>query len=100
MMKPTATLINVARGGIVNDVALIDALRRHVIAAAGLDVFEGEPQFQPDFLTLSNVVLTPHIASASAPTRLAMAHCAADNLIAALKGQRPPHLLNPDALPG
>jgi gluconate 2-dehydrogenase len=98
MMKPTATLINVARGGIVNDVALIEALRRRAIAGAGLDVFEGEPNFHTDFLTLSNVVLTPHIASASAPTRLAMAHCAADNLIAALQGQRPPHLLNTDAL--
>ena len=81
-MKPTATLINVARGGIVDDVALIAALRNKQIAAAGLDVFENEPQFHPDFLTLSNVVLTPHIASASEATRQAMQQLAADNIIA------------------
>jgi gluconate 2-dehydrogenase len=98
LMKPTATLVNIARGGIVDDVALIAALRERKIAAAGLDVFENEPAFHPDFLTLNNVVLTPHIASASGPTRLAMANCAADNMIAALSGQRPPNLLNPDAL--
>jgi glyoxylate/hydroxypyruvate/2-ketogluconate reductase len=97
MMKPTATLVNLARGGIVNDVALINALRQKVIAAAGLDVFENEPKLHPDFLTLENVVLTPHIASATEPTRRAMAICAADNLIAALTLQRPPNLLNPEA---
>lgn len=95
LMKPSATLINIARGGIVDDVALIDALRAKRIAAAGLDVFENEPAFNPDFLGLSNVVLTPHIASASAPTRQAMANCAADNLIAALTGATPPNILNP-----
>jgi gluconate 2-dehydrogenase len=93
LMKPTATLTNVARGGIVDDVALIAALREKRIAAAGLDVFENEPKFHPDFLTLNNVVLTPHIASASEKTRLAMAQRAADNLIAGLTGQRPPDLL-------
>jgi glyoxylate/hydroxypyruvate/2-ketogluconate reductase len=97
-MKPGATLVNLARGGIVDDAALIAALREHRIAAAGLDVFENEPAFNPDFLTLSNVVLTPHIASASAPTRRAMANCAADNLIAALAGATPPNLLNPEAI--
>lgn len=95
LMKPSATLINIARGGIVDDIALIDALRANRIAAAGLDVFENEPAFNPDFLGLSNVVLTPHIASASAPTRRAMANCAADNLIAALTGATPPNILNP-----
>jgi gluconate 2-dehydrogenase len=95
LMKPTATLVNIARGGIVDDAALIMALRANRIAAAGLDVFENEPAFEPAFLTLSNVVLTPHIASASRPTRLAMANCAADNLIAALSGVVPPNLLNP-----
>jgi gluconate 2-dehydrogenase len=95
LMKRTATLVNVARGGIVDDVALIAALRDHRIAAAGLDVFENEPALHPDFLTLSNVVLTPHIGSASEPTRRAMANCAADNLIAALSGNQPPNLLNP-----
>ncbi|MEN3294052.1 MAG: glyoxylate/hydroxypyruvate/2-ketogluconate reductase [Burkholderiales bacterium] len=96
LMKPGATLVNIARGGIVDDAALIMALRANRIAAAGLDVFENEPAFDPAFLTLSNVVLTPHIASASRPTRLAMANCAADNLIAALSGVVPPNLLNPE----
>ncbi|QBP75009.1 D-glycerate dehydrogenase [Herbaspirillum huttiense] len=100
LMKPTATLTNIARGGIVDDAALIAALREGRIAAAGVDVFENEPSFKPEFLGLSNVVLTPHIASASTPTRLAMANCAADNLIAALSGQRTPNLLNPDVAAG
>ncbi|WP_343585903.1 D-glycerate dehydrogenase [Herbaspirillum sp.] len=95
LMKPTATLTNIARGGIVDDAALIEALRAGRIAAAGVDVFENEPAFKPEFLSLTNVVLTPHIASASTPTRLAMANCAADNLIAALSGRTPPNLLNP-----
>lgn len=96
LMKPTATLVNIARGGIVDDAALVVALRANRIAAAGLDVFENEPAFDPAFLTLSNVVLTPHIASASEPTRRAMANCAADNLIAALTGNTPPNILNPE----
>lgn len=100
MMKPTATLVNIARGGIVDDAALIVALRASRLAAAGLDVFENEPAFDPAFLTLSNVVLTPHIASASEPTRRAMANCAADNLIAALTGGHPPNILNPDVIKG
>jgi glyoxylate/hydroxypyruvate/2-ketogluconate reductase len=95
MMKPTATLINIARGGIVDDAALIVALRAKRIAAAGLDVFENEPAFDPAFLALSNVVLTPHIGSATEKTRRAMADCAADNLIAALTGAMPPNILNP-----
>ena len=86
LMKPTATLINIARGGIVDDAALAVALRAKRIAAAGLDVFEGEPKVHPDLLTVPNVVLTPHIASATLPTRLAMATLAADNLIAVLTG--------------
>ena len=81
LMKPTATLVNIARGGIVDDAALAVALREKRIAAAGLDVFEGEPKVHPDLLTVPNVVLTPHIASATIPTRLAMANLAADNLI-------------------
>jgi gluconate 2-dehydrogenase len=80
-MKPTATLVNIARGGIVDDVALAAALKAGALAAAGLDVFEGEPRVHPDLLTLSNVVLTPHIASATLRTRRAMAQLAADNLI-------------------
>jgi gluconate 2-dehydrogenase len=80
-MKPSATLTNIARGGIVDDAALAKALRSRHIAAAGLDVFEGEPQVHPDLLTVPNVVLTPHIASATLATRRAMAQLAADNLI-------------------
>jgi gluconate 2-dehydrogenase len=97
LMKPTATLVNIARGGIVDDAALIEALREKRIAAAGLDVFENEPAFNPGFLELSNVALTPHIASATTVTRRAMADCAANNLIAALGGAQPPNLLNPEA---
>ena len=81
LMKPTATLVNIARGGIVDDAALAAALKHRQIAAAGLDVFEGEPSVHPDLLTVPNVVLTPHIASATVPTRMAMANLAADNLI-------------------
>ena len=87
LMKPTATLINIARGGIVDDAALAVALRERRIAAAGLDVFEGEPSVHPDLLTVPNVVLTPHIASATVPTRRAMADLAADNLIAFFDGR-------------
>ena len=97
-MKPTATLVNVARGGIVDDAALAKALRDRRIAAAGLDVFEGEPQVHPDLLTVPNVVLTPHIASATVKTRLAMANLAADNLIGFLVNGKPVTPLNPEVL--
>jgi gluconate 2-dehydrogenase len=80
-MKPSATLVNIARGGIVDDVALAQALANKTIAAAGIDVFEGEPNVHPALLTVPNVVLTPHIASATVKTRRAMAELAADNLI-------------------
>jgi len=102
LMKRSATLTNIARGGVVDDAALAQALRDKRIAAAGLDVFEGEPQVHPDLLAVPNVVLTPHIASASIPTRRAMAGLAADNLIAALgagdQAGRPPTPLNPKVL--
>jgi gluconate 2-dehydrogenase len=95
LMKPTATLVNIARGGIVDDAALAVALRSKTIAAAGLDVFEGEPRLNPDLLTVPNVVLTPHIASATMPTRRAMANLAADNLIGYLTQNKPLTPLNP-----
>ncbi len=102
LMKPTATLTNVARGGIVDDAALAQALRERRIAAAGLDVFEGEPKVHPALLAVPNVVLTPHIASASEATRRAMANLAADNLIAALgegpRAGRPPNPINPEVM--
>ena len=98
LMKPTATLTNVARGGIVDDAALAQALKERRIAAAGLDVFEGEPKVHPGLLEVPNVVLTPHIASASVATRRAMAHLAADNLVAALTGGVPPTPVNPQVL--
>ena len=97
-MKPTATLTNVARGGIVDDAALARALRERRIAAAALDVFEGEPQVHPDLLSVPNVVLTPHIASATVATRRAMADLAADNLVAALTGGKPPTPINAEVL--
>ena len=85
-MKPTATLTNIARGGVVDDAALAQALAERRIAAAGLDVFEGEPALHPGLLDVPNVVLTPHIASATLATRMKMAMLAADNLIAVLGG--------------
>ncbi|MDM0113210.1 D-glycerate dehydrogenase [Variovorax sp. J22R133] len=98
LMKPSATLVNIARGGIVDDAALAVALREKRIAAAGLDVFEGEPKVHPDLLTVPNVVLTPHIASATVPTRLAMADLAADNLIGFLTRQQALTPVNPAVL--
>jgi gluconate 2-dehydrogenase len=98
MMKPTATLTNVARGGIVDDAALARALRERRIAGAALDVFEGEPQVHPDLLGLSNVVLTPHIASATVTTRRKMSELAADNLIGYLVHGKPLTPVNPEVL--
>ncbi|SCK59370.1 gluconate 2-dehydrogenase [Variovorax sp. HW608] len=98
LMKPTATLVNIARGGIVDDAALAVALREKRIAAAGLDVFEGEPKVHPELLEVPNVVLTPHIASATVPTRRAMADLAVDNLIGYLVHNKPVTPLNPAVL--
>jgi gluconate 2-dehydrogenase len=102
LMKPSATLTNVGRGGVVDDAALAQALREGRLAAAGLDVFEGEPKVHADLLTLPNAVLTPHIASATVETRRAMFSLAADNLLAALglgpQAGRPPTPLNPEVL--
>jgi lactate dehydrogenase-like 2-hydroxyacid dehydrogenase len=96
LMKPSAILINTARGGVVDDAALIAALRAGRIAGAGLDVFEGEPALNPGYLALDNVALTPHIGSATRATRMKMAGLARDNVIAVLGGQVPPNRINPD----
>ena len=98
LMKPTAFLINAARGPIVNEDDMVSALRDGRLAGAGLDVFENEPQVHPALLTMDNVTLLPHIGSATAETRLRMALLACENLLAGLRGQRPPNLLNPQVL--
>ncbi|TMC24866.1 MAG: D-glycerate dehydrogenase [Chloroflexi bacterium] len=98
MMKPTAILINTARGPIVDEKALARALQSKTIAAAGLDVFENEPAVEPELLSMENVVLLPHIASASLKTRTLMATMASDNIVAHYKGERPPNIVNPEVL--
>ena len=96
MMKPTAILVNTSRGPVVDEPALAEALEQRVIAGAGIDVFENEPHVHPLLLKLENVVLTPHIASASVDTRRKMSMMAAENAVAAIEGRRPPNLLNPE----
>ncbi len=98
LMKPTAILVNAARGPIVDEAALARALENRQIAGAGLDVYEEEPKVHPALLVMDNVVLLPHIASASIETRTRMASMAAENVVAGILGQRPPNLLNPEAL--
>ena len=100
LMKPSATLVNIARGGIVDDLALAHALKTGKLFAAGLDVFEGEPSVHPELLKLSNIVLAPHIASATEKTRRAMVDLAVENLRAALAGKKPPSLINAEVLKG
>ena len=97
-MKPTAVLVNTARGPIVDEAALAAALRAGELGAAGLDVFEREPEVHPGLLELDNVTILPHLGTATLETRVAMGMTAAANLLAALDGRRPPNLLNPDAL--
>jgi lactate dehydrogenase-like 2-hydroxyacid dehydrogenase len=98
-MKPGAVLVNIARGGVVDDAALVSALRAGRPGAAALDVMEGEPRIDPDLLGLENVVLTPHIGSATSSSRRGMVALAIENLCAALEGRRPPALLNPEVWP-
>jgi glyoxylate reductase len=97
LMKPTAFLVNVARGPVVDETALVEALCAGRIAGAGLDVFEEEPKVHSGLLGLENLALTPHIGSASRATRLKMATRAAENCLAALEGRRPTNLVNPEA---
>lgn len=101
-MKATAMLVNVARGGIVDDAALATALRERRLAGAALDVFEGEPEVHPELLALDNVLLSPHIASATTETRRAMTSVAVDNVLALFghgpQAGRPPNILNPNVL--
>ena len=98
LMKPTAIIINTARGPIIDEKALVKALQAGKIAGAGLDVFEHEPAIEPELLTMENVVLLPHIASASLKTRTLMATMASDNIVAHFHGQRPPNVVNPEVL--
>jgi len=96
-MKPTAVLVNTSRGPVIDEAALADALESGEIFAAGLDVFEREPEVHPRLLERENAVVIPHLGSATVDTRLAMGMLAADNLFAALDGERPPTLINPPA---
>ncbi len=98
LMKPSAILINTARGPIVDEKALVKALQSGIIAGAGLDVFENEPAVEPELMTMENVVITPHIASASLKTRTLMATMASDNIVAHFHGQLPPNIVNPEVL--
>lgn len=94
LMKPASIVVNTSRGPVIDEKALVRALKNGTIAAAGLDVYEREPEIEPELLELNNAVIAPHIASASYDTRLRMGMTAADNLVAALKGERPPNIVN------
>jgi len=96
LMKPTAFIINTSRGPIVDEKALVRALREKRIAGAGLDVYENEPKVEPELLTMQNVVLTPHLGSAVMELRESMANVVVDNIMAVLAGHRPPNCWNPE----
>lgn len=98
LMKPSACLINTSRGPVVDEAALVEALRTRRIAGAGLDVFENEPALAPGLAELDNAVIPPHLGSATVGTRTRMATLAAANAVAMLRGERPPNLVNPEAL--
>ena len=93
-MKPNAILINTSRGPIVDEKALVQALKEKQIAGAGLDVFEDEPHISPELLKMKNVVTLPHIGSASSETRVAMGQIVIDNLLAVFKNEAPPNMVN------
>jgi glyoxylate reductase len=97
-MKPTTVIVNTARGPVIDEAALVEALRSGEIFAAGLDVFEREPEIHPGLLELDNAVVVPHLGSATVATRDAMGFLAAENLLAVLEGRRPPTPLNPEVL--
>jgi len=96
MMKKTAYLINTARGPVIDEKALVSALKKKQIAGAGIDVYEFEPKLSPGLAKLDNVVLTPHTASSTMECRIDMARVAVDNVLAALRGERPPNCVNPE----
>jgi len=98
LMKPTAYLLNASRGPVVDEAALVEALREGKIAGAGLDVYENEPALAPGLAELPNVVLLPHLGSATVGTRTRMATLAATNIVAMLRGERPPNIVNPEVL--
>ena len=99
-MKPSAVLVNTSRGPVVDETALADALEAGELFAAGLDVFEREPEVTAKLLELERAVVIPHLGSATIDTRDAMGNLAVDNVFAALDGARPPTILNPDAFAG
>lgn len=98
LMKPTACLVNASRGPVVDEAALVESLRAGEIAGAGLDVYENEPELAPGLTELPNVVLLPHLGSATIGTRARMATLAATNLVAMVRGERPPNIVNPEVL--
>ena len=95
-MKPSGTIINTARGPVIDEKALVSALQSGTIAAAGLDVFENEPLLEPELYDMSNVVIVPHLGSATIGTRTKMGNMAAENCLATCAGNRPPNLVNPE----
>jgi glyoxylate reductase len=95
-MKPTAYLINTSRGGIVDEQALVRALREGWIRGAALDVFEREPVLDPELLTAPNLLVTPHLGACTSEAGARMGRMAVENLLAVLQGHRPPHVVNPD----
>lgn len=100
LMKPTAFIINTARGPVIDEKALVKALQAGEIAGAGLDVFENEPDVEPELLQMKNVVLAPHLGSAAHDVREGMAHRVVDNIIAVIEGKSPPNCANPEVLTG